>query len=260
MVLNVQNLKFRYRGGFSIGPVSFLVPKGSFVTLMGANGSGKSTLFSLLSGRYTPDEGEVFLDETPLRSISHRKRAQCIGVVPPLGRGVFNYSVMELISMGRYPYHGRFSSLSMEERKMIEGLIEALNLSGFEERLVSSLSAGEYQRVLIARGMAQQPEILLLDEPGSHLDLRHREETLRFLRRDSRKGRTVVAVLHDVNQALHYGDMCILMKQGKMFASGRVSEVLTPQRIQEVYGVEMELVKGSGGISHLLPCSIEQSS
>lgn len=257
MVLEIRNLSFGYHGRFSVGPISLSIPKGSFVTLMGANGSGKSTLFSLLSGRYTPNGGEILIDKTPLRNLSSRKRARCIGVVPPLGRSTFDYSVLELITMGRYPYHSRFSSISLDERKIIQDLIDQLHLSGFENRPVSSLSDGEYQRVMIARGMAQQPEILLLDEPGSHLDLRHREETLRLLWRDSRRGRTVVAVLHDVNMALQYADIGILMRQGKMIASGAIDAVLTPQKIRETYDVEMEAVEGSGGRNYLLPRPID---
>ncbi len=246
-MIRIWNAGFKYPGGFVLKPVNFNIAAGSFAVLMGPNGSGKSTLFQLINGIEKPAGGTITVNGSEVAALSDRERARMMGMVPQRSRIIFDYSVDELVSMGRFPYQGLFAGESAEDRAIIDQVIERLDLNDFRDRSIKSLSGGEYQRVLLARVLVQQTEVLLLDEPGNHLDLKHQTLLLNLLREEVGKGKTVVAVLHDLNQALHYADTGLLLNDGECVESGHPADFLTAGLIRDVFGVEMKEYRSADG-------------
>lgn len=248
MILKIDRAEYRYKQGFHLQPVSFEVKAGTFMVLLGPNGSGKSTLFSLINGSMRPAAGSVQIDGTEILSYPGKQRARMMGMVPQTSSLNFDYTVGELVAMGRYPYQGFLPYESEEDKSVIDGILEKLDLQIYRDRSVRSLSGGEYQRVLLARVLVQQTEIMLLDEPGNHLDLKHQTMLLELLKQQVAEGKTVVAVLHDINQALHYGDQGLLLNGGKCIESGDPSVFLTTELIKEVFEVSLkEYCSADGG-------------
>ena len=240
MVLKVNKARYRYRQGFHLQPVSFDAEPGTFMVLLGPNGSGKSTLFSLINGTLKPDSGSVMINGQEISAYPGKQRARMMGMVPQTSSINFDFTVGELVAMGRYPYQGFFTYESDEDKKVVDRILGKLDLNSYRERSVRSLSGGEYQRVLLARVLVQQTEILLLDEPGNHLDLKHQTLLLELLKDEVCSGKTVVAVLHDLNQALHYADRGLLLDEGRCIESGRPSDFLTPALIKKVFEVSLK--------------------
>lgn len=247
MTINISNAEYQYKQGFHLKPVTLKIETGTFAVLIGPNGSGKSTLFSLINGIAKPAAGSITIGDCEVSSIPARSRAKLMGMVPQVSKIFFDYSVEELVAMGRYPYQGIFSGDSKTDLDVIDNVITRLDLQRYRKRSIQNLSGGEYQRVLLARVLVQQTDILLLDEPGNHLDLRHQTLLLNLLREEVDRGKTVVAVLHDLNQALHYADCGLLLNEGKCIKSGRPSDFLTPPLIKDVFGVEMKEYRSSDG-------------
>ena len=252
MSIELQGAGYRYNGGFTLEPVTFTVPKGSFTVLIGPNGSGKSTLFSLMGGRLKPHSGKILLDGTLLSSLSPRQRARRLGLVPQISERTFDYTVREMVRMGRFPHQPLFGGDTAEDKRMVEGILERLDLKHLARRSVRALSGGEYQRVLLGRVLAQEPDILLLDEPGNHLDLRHQASFLSLLKQETNRGKTVIAVLHDLNQALQYGEQGLLLDQGRPLAWGDPGEFLTIEKVEQVYGVRLESFWNEDGSRRIL--------
>lgn len=247
MTINIRNAEYQYKQGFHLKPVNLTVAPGTFVVLLGPNGSGKSTLFSLINGIAKPAAGSITVDGCEVSAIPARSRAKLMGMVPQVSKIYFDYSVEELVAMGRYPYQGLFAADSSADLEVLENVITRLDLQRYRKRSIQNLSGGEYQRVLLARVLVQQTDILLLDEPGNHLDLKHQTLLLDLLREEVDRGKTVVAVLHDLNQALHYADYGMLLDGGECITSGRPSDFLTPGLIKDVFGVEMKEYKADDG-------------
>jgi iron complex transport system ATP-binding protein len=239
MNISIKNAEYRYGQGFHLRPVNVEIESGTFMVLIGPNGSGKSTLFSLINGVLKPLRGSVEVGSRPVASIPAKERARMMGMVPQVNKISFDYSVEEIVAMGRYPYQGFFSGESGEDRAVIEKVIDRLDLKKFRDRPVQSLSGGEYQRVLLARVLVQQTHILLLDEPGNHLDLKHQTLLLGLLREEVNNGKTVVAVLHDLNQAMLYADKGILLNEGECVGMGKPSEFLNTSLIKDVFEVSL---------------------
>ena len=238
-MIEVIRAGFSYGRDFSLGPVEFTAGRGSFNVLMGPNGSGKTTLFSLISGLLKPDTGSVKVDGRDVGSIPGSERARLIGTVPQRSSVNFDYTVEELLAMGRYPHQGILGRETTKDRAIIHEALKRLDIGDFSGRRAGSLSGGEYQRVLLARTLVQQSGVLLLDEPGNHLDLHHQTVLLQLLREEADSGKTVIAVLHDLNQAVHYADNGILLNGGKTVISGKPAEFLNRDLIRDVFGVSL---------------------
>jgi iron complex transport system ATP-binding protein len=247
MKIVLREAEYRYCQGFHLKPVSFEIKSGSFAVLTGPNGSGKSTLFSLINGLVKPVGGTVAVDGREISTIPSKERARIMGMVPQINKITFDYTVEEMVAMGRYPYQALFSGESKTDREAVDHVIDRLELAGYRTRSIQSLSGGEYQRVLLARVLVQQTEILLLDEPGNHLDLKHQTMLLNLLKEEVNRGKTVVAVLHDLNQALYYADCGMLLKDGECVRSGNPGDFLTRSTIKDVFGVSMKEYQSSDG-------------
>jgi len=219
--------------------VSLAVERGEFFGIIGPNGSGKSTLLQLLSGVGTPTEGEVRLAGRPAASYGRKELARWLAVLqqdalPPVG-----FTVREVIEMGRYPFQ---SWLGRDERgadALIDGIVDKLQLQPLLERPVELLSGGERQRVALGKVMAQQPRLLMLDEPTTFLDIGYQMQMMDYIRLWQREsGLTVVAVLHDLNLAAQYCSRMLVMQEGRVVASGPPDELISEDLIARVYGTE----------------------
>ncbi len=238
-MIRVQSLSVQYEGKFVVQNVSFSVPKGCAAALIGPNGCGKSTLLKAIAHVIKPSAGAVFLDGQDSSKWKNRQIARVLAYLPQQLSSPPDYTVRELVEFGRTPFLSFGQRLQENDRQIVEWAISQMNLDGFQERAASSLSGGERQRVWIAMRLAQKPEILLLDEPTTYLDIAAQYETLQLVRKLNREtGLTVLMVLHDLNQAAEFSDRIFSMRGGRWQGEGTVREMMTAPFIQEVFGIQ----------------------
>ncbi|EEG78272.1 heme ABC transporter ATP-binding protein [Dethiobacter alkaliphilus] len=236
MRITIDDLHFAYGENKILQGTSFEVPEGSFVGIIGPNGSGKTTLLKVLSRILAPSGGSVLLSGRELAGFAQNELAKTMAVVAQDTTAGYLFSVEDVVMMGRAPYLGRFQSESLKDYEIVRQVLEMTGCQHLRERSVTELSGGERQRVMIARALAQQPKVLLLDEPTSHLDIGYQQEILDLVKRLSTvEGLTVVAVLHELNLAAYYCNELVLVSQGKIAACGPPAQVLTAENIQDVY-------------------------
>lgn len=232
--------------------------KGEFYGILGPNGSGKTTFIRHLLGLLKVQKGSILLENKSLPEYNKKELAAQISFVPQNTYLEANFSVYDIVAMGRTPYHKRFSELSVEEERLIEEALKITNTFSFREKLFNQLSGGEAQRVLVARAIAQDTPWLVLDEPVSHLDIKHQVELMETLKRlNQEKKKTIIAILHDLNLTSSYCNQVVLMKEGEVFASGITNEVLTRENLKTVYELDFEIQHlPSIGKKYYLPISI----
>jgi len=223
-----------------IHDISLDVPRTCLYGIIGPNGAGKTTLFKCLSGILKPWEGSVWFGGNDIRTLPRRKIAQRAAYIPQFQWVPFPYTVEEFVLMGRYPHRDRFSALTRKDRTIVEETLEMLDLLRYKDRRLQSLSGGELQRVFLAQGLTQRPELILMDEPTAHLDISHQVNLLDMLKllRDE-YGLTVVLILHDLNIASAYCDTIALMSSGRVHACGSPEHVLTATTLEEIYQVRL---------------------
>ncbi len=221
-----------------IKDVSLEVKPGEFVGLIGPNGSGKSSMLRTVYRVLRPDAGLVSLDDTDVWQMSARDAARKTAVVAQERSDEFDFRVHEIVMMGRTPHKGIFEQDNATDEALVTSALERVNMLAYRERQFNTLSGGEKQRVLIARALAQQTQFLVLDEPTNHLDIRYQLEILELV-----KGLTItkLTALHDLNLAAAYCDRLYLLTDGQVAASGKPTEVLTPERIYAAYGVRAQI-------------------
>ena len=253
-LLELQQVVSGYRADRPVlHGVDLQLHRGDFVGLLGPNGCGKSTLIRAITGIIALESGRVILGGRQLQSLNRREIARLAGVVPQDGAGKFAFSVREVVMMGRHAYMGRFRSPSREDESSVSSAMEQTQVDHLARRSVVELSGGERQRVIIARALAQRPAVLLLDEPTNHLDINHQVEVFDLLYRLNREdGMTLLCVTHDLNFAAEYCSRIVLMKEGRIFAHGRPSEVVTEPNINEVYGARVRVAMREG-TPHVTP-------
>lgn len=235
-LLKVDNVSFRYGEQWVLRGIDFTVEKGDFLGIIGPNGSGKTTLLRVIDGILAPQEGAVLLEGTEIGKLRREALARSVAVVPQYSALAFPFSVEEVVLMGRAPHLGRWRFEGDEDNRIARKAMEMTDTLGLAARDMESLSGGERQRVLIARALAQEPRLMLLDEPTAFLDIRHQVDffdRIRLLNRD--RGLTVIAVTHDINLAAHYCDRIILLKDGRIGAAGPVDAVITEENIRKAY-------------------------
>ena len=248
-MLRVDDVSFGYaKGAASAGPapvldhVSVEVGRGTVVGIIGPNGSGKTTLLRLLSGTRQPTAGQVLLDGTPLPRLTRRAIAQRMAVVPQETQLAFDYSVLEMVLMGRHPHLGLFQLEGPDDFAIARDALQTTGTGGLEDRLFSTLSGGEKQRVVIAAALAQSSEILLLDEPTASLDLGYQLEVAALVTRLNRdRGVTIVVSTHDLNLAATICQQIVMLRRGRVVASGPTTGVLTSDNIRRLYDVEADV-------------------
>ncbi|MDH5588952.1 MAG: ABC transporter ATP-binding protein [Gemmatimonadota bacterium] len=238
MRFQAHGLEFRYPGAAepTLRGVDLDTPDGSLYAVLGPNGSGKSTLLRALLGVLEPTGGSVHFDGRPLREWSRRDLARAVGVVPQREVVSFPLSVRELVAMGRYPHLGALGAETRGDTDAVDRALEQCDVTGLADRDVGTLSGGEFQRVRIARALAQEPRALVLDEPTASLDIRHEMTILELLRAWADEGMTVLVVTHGVEQAARFADRMLLLSRGRVAAEGPPAQVLEESILREVYG------------------------
>ena len=247
-VLRGRGLSFTHprAAAAAVRGVSLSVSPQSLVAVVGPNGAGKTTLMKLLSGSLPPQEGGVTLDDRPLSSLGDRERALAIAVVPQAESSPFPVTVREMVEMGRYPHLGRWERSGSRDRAVVERAMARCAVAGFADRQLGQLSGGEQQRARIARALAQEAPVLLLDEPTAGLDLRFRMELFDLLRQLRTAGLGVLVITHDINLAARFADLLLLLDRGRTRARGAPDEVLTRESLEAIYGWPLRVVPHPG--------------
>jgi iron complex transport system ATP-binding protein len=254
-LLDMQGITFGYNRQPLLYDVRFQVCAGEMVGLLGPNGSGKTTLLRLISGVLRPQQGVVMLDGRDAHAWGRREVARRVAVVPQEMHVPFAFTVEELVSLGRTPYQRLLGSNTKEDQLIVRAALQAADIEALSGRIFNELSGGERQRVTIALALAQQPALLLLDEPTSHLDIKYQIELLELVQRLNREtGVTVIAAMHDLNLAARYFPRLVLFQRG-IVADATPAEVLEPHLLRRVYGINVQvgILRGAEHISILPP-------
>ncbi|MEM2136298.1 MAG: ABC transporter ATP-binding protein [Candidatus Jordarchaeaceae archaeon] len=237
-IIKVKDLVYSYDSVRALDGLTFEIYRGEFVGLVGPNGSGKTTLLKCLSKLYTPQEGSIELDGHDLRRLSQLEGARIYAVVPSEFTMDMNISITDAVLLGRYPYlEGLWWENERDEEIALEAM-EKLNVLDFGSRKLGELSSGEKQRVLIAKALAQEAKVLLIDEPVAHLDLGYQMEIMEMLKSLARDGVTIIAAMHELNLAVKYCDKLIVLDKGRVVACGKPKDIVTQKLIEDVYGVK----------------------
>ena len=251
--MEVKNLSFSYGSNQILSDISLTIPRGKITTIMGANGCGKSTLFSLMTKNLTPGKGKILLEEKSIKKYSLSEFARKVSIVHQHNSAAEDITIERLVSYGRTPYQKMLGGKSEEDERLIEQALQVTGLLDLRDREIGRLSGGQRQRVWIAMALAQNTELLFLDEPTTYLDIRYQLQILRLIRRlNEEYGFTIIMVLHDVNQSLYYSDEIVALKAGKCIAQGSPQQILTGELIQKVYGVTLK-VSDIDGKRFILP-------
>jgi iron complex transport system ATP-binding protein len=234
--LKIEHLKSGYEGSFIIDTISYEISKGSFTGIIGPNGSGKTTLFKTITGELPLLGGNIILNNNYISSMGAKQIAQKIAIVTQ-NTDTVDIPVEDYVLMGRYPYKGNFQLFeTADDFKLAHKFMKLTGVYRFKDKLMNQLSGGEQQLVAIAKALTQEPELLLLDEPTSHLDISHQMQILNLIQKlNEEYNLTVLMIIHDLNLAAEYCDYLVMMDQGKIFVKGTPEEVLTYSNIEEVY-------------------------
>ncbi len=243
MKITIQNIEFSYNGFPALENVNNKFEKGDFVALVGPNGSGKSTLIKCMNGILKVRKGTVLVDNRSISSFNPNELAREIAYVPQSENRKAVLNVFDIVLLGRKPYINW--KPSERDLRITSEILESLNLDHLAMRDFNKLSGGQQQSVYIARALAQEPDILLLDEPIANLDLRHQIEVLDLLKSLSQKGITVIIALHDINMAARYASKIMMLRGGKVFASGG-REIITKQNIESLYDIRVKIIENEG--------------
>lgn len=222
--------------------LSLDIPAGSFTAIIGPNACGKSTLLRAMAGLLAPIAGQIILDGKAISSLAPRDIAQRLGLLPQTAIAPEGITVAELVARGRYVHQRLLRQWSIEDRRAVDDALALTDVTDLAERRVEHLSGGQRQRVWIAMVLAQQTPLILLDEPTTYLDIAHQMDVLNLLHELNVAGRTIVAVLHDLNHAARYASHIIAMKAGKVIAAGSPADVITAATVSTVFGLETEVI------------------
>lgn len=241
-ILEVKNLSAGYENCFIIEGISFSLKEGEFISILGQNGSGKTTLIRALQGLLKNTSGTITLDGEDVFVMAPRQIARKIAYVPQIFLYYFEFSVEDIVSMGRYVHQRRLGSSSFLDSKIIKEVMSLTQISHLKEKKMAHLSGGERQRVLIARALAQDTPLLLLDEPSSHLDISFQIEIYQILRQlQEEKGKTIFTTEHNINLAIPYSQQLMFLKEGRLQALGPPQKLITKEYIKEVFEAEVEV-------------------
>ncbi|TCS95920.1 heme ABC transporter ATP-binding protein [Hazenella coriacea] len=242
-MLIAEGLSKRYGSRPVLKDIHLQVFKGECVGILGPNGSGKSTLIRMLAGEDQPDQGQIWLQDQDLFAYSPRQRAQMMAILIQESLGELPFNVREVVMMGRHPYQGKWPWSNETDDQIVEDILQKLNLQSMRNRLLSELSGGERQRVALAKAMAQQPKLLLLDEPTTYLDIQYQLRMLTLLKEwQVDQSLTIVTVLHDLNLAAQFCDRLILLKDGVIQHMGTPREVIQSKWIEQIFGVSCSVI------------------
>ncbi len=249
--LKVKDVEFSYASVPILKNVCIELAESEMLSVVGPNGAGKSTLLRCIDRILSPQKGCILLDERDIKKMSRVELAKKVGYIPQSTTSIFSATVFDVVLIGRRP-HISWRSSEEDTEKVLE-ILQMLNIEEFAMRDINELSGGQQQKVFIACALSQEPDVLLLDEPTSNLDIRHQLEVMDIIKNIViEKGIAAIMAIHDLNLAARYADRIIMMNSGKIFAAGNPASVLTPENIKHVYGVESEVMNKRGRL-HIVP-------
>ncbi len=254
MKVQVDGLSFAYNGKKVLEGLHLPVRGGEFLGVVGPNGSGKTTLLKNIGGLLQPDAGSIYLDGRLLANIPIREIATKVAALQQEATVGFDFTVREVVEMGRFPHLDRFERQTDNDVRAVDRALSVTDLQDFSDRCVNQLSGGEKQRVFLALALAQEPDLLLLDEPTASLDINYQARIMETVRDLQSDGLTVIAAVHDLNLAAQYSDRVALLSGENIKVIGEPPEVLTEENIAEVFGVEVEVERSNAGRGiHIFP-------
>jgi iron complex transport system ATP-binding protein len=248
-MLEVKGLHFRHQHTKVdvLKGVEFSVNGGEIATLLGPNGSGKTTVLKCIAGLWKPQKGEILFGSKNISNLPYEKRAKMLAVVPQEHEPPFPYSVLEVVLMGRAPHVSMFSSPSRNDYVKAEEAINTVGITHLKEKAYTKISGGERQLALIARALAQESSVLLLDEPTSYLDFRNKVLVLKKVREIAKgNGLTVLMTLHDPNLAMLFSDKAVMINEGHVVSNGAPESVITEDNLKKVYGIDVSIINWNG--------------
>jgi iron complex transport system ATP-binding protein len=240
MNLIIEDINFRYKTKHILNNICLDIDFGNVVSIIGPNGCGKTTFIKCINKVLRPQSGKVLLNDEDLHLMKQKDIAKKIAYVPQMTNEFFSGSVIDLVLMGRRPYINW--KVSDEDIKMVLDILDNMDIIHLADKRYSELSGGQKQKVLIARALAQDTDIYLLDEPTSFLDIKNQIEVMKMARELANQGKIVIIVVHDLNMAMKYSDKILLLEEGSVIASGKPNEVLTEENIKKVYDVDIDIV------------------
>ncbi len=248
-VMALEEVSFGYPGGGSgsvLRDCSLSLPAGTLTMLLGPNGIGKTTLLHLLLGWLRPEKGRIMLRGRPLGKVGRRERGRSMALVPQAETTSFDYSVLEYVLLGRSAYLPPLGMPGPEDRAAVRQVLDRLDLPVAEDHSVRELSGGEFQQVLLARALVQNPRVILMDEPASHLDPSKRFRFLELVQGETAAGRTVLMTTHDPQLALERADRAVLLRDGRAWRTGEARQVVTAENLAALYGLPVSLAEVHG--------------
>jgi iron complex transport system ATP-binding protein len=258
MHLRLENVDVRYDNMPILKDICLEVSDGEFIGIIGANGSGKTTLIRTIAKALKPTKGVILLNDMEISKIKLRELMKILAVVPQDTQINFDLNIEDVVLMGRTPHLSRFQVETQKDLEIVYDAIKLVRCEHIIGRNIKEVSGGERQKVIIARALAQQPRILLLDEPTSHLDINHQIEIMSLLKKLAEGGLIVIAVVHDLNLASQFCSKILMMKDGRIFAFGEPKDVLTPENIKEVFGIDVIVRKHPiTGSYYVLPVKLK---
>lgn len=253
MKIKIDDVEFGYTSTPVLKDVKLDIGGAQLVSILGPNGVGKSTLIHCINNILTPTSGAVMIDDVDVSKLKLKELAKIMGYVPYASSDSFPLTVVDTVLMGRHP-HSNWKSTENDLNIVYETL-EMLGIEDLAMRPFNELSAGQHQKVMLARGFAQEPQVLLLDEPTSNLDIRHQMEVTMLLKEMSmKKGILVIMISHDINIAAKYSDKIIMLSEGKIYVTGKPNDVITEENIRSVYNVDSKIIEDEGR-PHVILCN-----
>ncbi len=239
-MIEAQSVSFQYQKDWVLQDLSFKIERGGFIGIIGPNGSGKTTLLKILHRLLSPQKGQILIDHKPLQKMSRTEIAKKIAVVAQENYPLFPFRVEEIVLMGRSPYLGHLLFEGKKDFEIAQRAMEWTEILPLRERYLDELSGGERKRVFIARALAQEPEVILLDEPTANLDIHHQLDFLNLILHLNREKRlTIILATHDLNLASEFCDDLILLQKGRIYSLGPPEKVITQENIEKVYGCKV---------------------
>ncbi|NVK73777.1 MAG: ABC transporter ATP-binding protein [Oceanospirillaceae bacterium] len=243
MRLSVENLSFGYRNQPVLQSIDLTFPDTGLTVLLGGNGCGKTTLLHTLAGLLKPQTGQVILDQTPFASMGRKSIARKLSLLPQMTSAPAGVTVRELVMQGRFPWQTWWRQWSKADQLAVDEAIQATGIEELVERPLEQLSGGQRQRCWVAMTLAQDTPILLLDEPTTYLDIAHQVELMNLVSNLCAQGKSVITVLHDLNQAAAYADHMIMMQAGRVYAQGDVETVFTQTNLKAVFNLDADIIR-----------------